>query len=162
MKDTFTIAFTALLLLIATAFGTTAAPTAESTNDNKLFSFASWVDDLASPDVIALTPEQALEAYSVSRSSTGSKRDGVGAGTVGKRAPGASVCWYASFNHVTTIADAVGMIAQLVAKGQQQVPKQPWSSEFTIDVYGKLYVDAKCGGTGGYLTYDRCPGRPII
>ncbi|KAK1782733.1 hypothetical protein QBC45DRAFT_192190 [Copromyces sp. CBS 386.78] len=73
MKHTFTTAFTALLLLIATAFGTAAAPTEESTN--KLFSFASWVDDLSSPDIVAMTPGQALEAYSASRTSGASKRD---------------------------------------------------------------------------------------
>ncbi|KAK3948935.1 hypothetical protein QBC32DRAFT_317332 [Pseudoneurospora amorphoporcata] len=41
-------------------FGTAAAPTEESTN--KLFSFASWVDDFSSPDIVAMTPGQALKA----------------------------------------------------------------------------------------------------
>lgn len=156
MKHILTAAFTALLLLIATSSGTTAAPTEESSN--KPFSFASWVDDLANPDIVALTPGQALEAYTSSRPSASSKRGE--AGGVIKRDEGEPRvgCWWATFNHDTTIDDAVAMIAQLVGKGQQQVNMQPGSPEFGVDVYGNLHIDAFCGG----VNHDRCPGRPII
>lgn len=156
MKHTFTAAFTALLLLIATVFGTMAAPTEESTN--KPFSFASWVDDLASPDIVALTPEQALEAYSSSRSSAGFKRDGAGDDYKVDGKTANAICWLASFNLDTPVDDAVALIAQLVGKGQQQVTLQPGSPEFRIDVYGELHVDAKCGAKD----YKSCPGRPVI
>ena len=91
---------------------------------------------LASPDIVALTPEQALEAYSASRSSAGFKRDGAGDDYKVDGKPVNEICWLASFNHDTPVDDTVALIAQLVGKGQQQVTLQPGSPEFGIDAYG--------------------------
>lgn len=156
MKHTFSAAFTALLLLILTACGTTAAPTKESTK--KPFSFASWVDDLSRPDIVALTPEQALEAYNASRHSAVSKREG--AGGVSKRWPeGLGMCFPSDMH--APADDAVAIIALFVEKGQEKVTLRQDPSGFrnVIGVHGQLTVDAYCyrGGRNQWM----CPERTV-
>ena len=157
MKHTFTTAVTAVILLIAAAFGTAAAPTEASTI--KPFSFASWVNDLSNPDTVAMTPGQVLEAYNTSRTSAASERDGAGA--VFKRTsevPGLVGCSMGNTpSHTVTTADAVALIAQLAGKGQQQVPVTPGVAQFGIDGYGELQLLAYCGDK-----FNGCPQRPVI
>lgn len=59
----------AVLATVASAAPTTAAPT---TTEAKPFKFSQWVDDIINPDVVALTPEQAVEAYFQSVNATAS------------------------------------------------------------------------------------------
>lgn len=51
----------AILATVAVAAPTTAAT--PNTTEVKPFSFSQWVDDIINPDVVALTPEEAVEAY---------------------------------------------------------------------------------------------------
>ncbi|KAJ4400826.1 hypothetical protein N0V85_005662 [Neurospora sp. IMI 360204] len=63
----------AVLATVAVAAPTTAVTT---TTEAKPFSFSQWVQDIMNPDVVALTPEQAVEAYYQSINATTSTHDG--------------------------------------------------------------------------------------
>ncbi|KAK3485338.1 uncharacterized protein B0T23DRAFT_457198 [Neurospora hispaniola] len=70
----------AVLATVAVAAPTTAVTTAEEV---KPWSWSQWVADLMNPDVVALTPEQAVEAYYASLNATASTHDG--AASINKR-----------------------------------------------------------------------------
>ncbi|KAK3496129.1 hypothetical protein B0T13DRAFT_448556 [Neurospora crassa] len=63
----------AVLATVAVAAPTTAVTTAEEV---KPWSWSQWVADIMNPDVVALTPEQAVEAYYASLNATASTHDG--------------------------------------------------------------------------------------
>ncbi|EGO55137.1 hypothetical protein NEUTE1DRAFT_117673 [Neurospora tetrasperma FGSC 2508] len=63
----------AVLATVAVAAPTTAVTTAKEV---KPFSWSQWVADIMNPDVVALTPEQAVEAYYQSINATASTHDG--------------------------------------------------------------------------------------
>lgn len=92
----------------STSISTSTSPSEEI----KPFSFSQWVDDIINPNVIALTPEEALEAYYESINSTTptselSKRAGATCETDNsKRMP---------------VADAVWLVNTMAAAGQKPV-----------------------------------------
>ncbi|KAK3388587.1 hypothetical protein B0T20DRAFT_98496 [Sordaria brevicollis] len=94
---------------------TSSISTTSSSEEIKPFSFSQWVDDILNPNVVALTPEQALEAYyeSINNSTTTSsgpelsKRAGAACETDNsKRMP---------------VADAVWLVNTMAAAGQKLV-----------------------------------------
>lgn len=66
----------ATIAVLATVAVAAPATTATTTTEAKPFSFSQWVDDIINPDVVALTPEQAVEAYYQSINATTSTHDG--------------------------------------------------------------------------------------
>ncbi|KAK3388585.1 hypothetical protein B0T20DRAFT_490641 [Sordaria brevicollis] len=98
----------AVLATVAAAAPTTAAPT---TTEVRPFKFSQWVDDIINPDVEALTPEQAVEAYYQSVNATTSTQTG---GTKAKRF---SVQCYTSEYTRAEVNPAAMCVSSLAALG---------------------------------------------
>ncbi|KAK3388588.1 hypothetical protein B0T20DRAFT_425831 [Sordaria brevicollis] len=130
----------ATLAAFAVAAPTTAVSSA-GTEEIKPFSFSQWVDDILNPNVIALTPEQAVDAYYQSVNAT----DAAAAPEAGSLNKRAATCRTISR---ALIADAVSMINQMAARGQAT---HTFSIQATlIDVRDGLGVQrASIGATGG-------------
>ncbi|KAK3388835.1 hypothetical protein B0T20DRAFT_483730 [Sordaria brevicollis] len=149
------------LLIIQTIIGITALPSAEVTE--KPFSFASWVEDLSSPNIVAMTPEQVLDAYNASRARSIDEWDGAERRFKRDVTPPLDVaCWTTTWNHATSIDEAVTMIAQLVAKGQEQVlPIVPGIKNMQVHV---LEMAQSMGQIMDWCTWDNLTGgwRSVI
>ncbi|KAJ4400827.1 hypothetical protein N0V85_005663 [Neurospora sp. IMI 360204] len=83
----------------------------------KPFSFSQWVDDILNPNVVALTPEQALKAYyqSINGTTTGT---GEKATELAKRA--GATCETDNSKRMP-VADAVYLVNTMAAAGQELV-----------------------------------------
>ncbi|KAK1775872.1 hypothetical protein QBC45DRAFT_420906 [Copromyces sp. CBS 386.78] len=100
----------AVLATVAVAAPSTAAPT---TTEAKPFSFSQWVDDIINPGVVALTPEQAVEANYQSINATTSTQDDA----VAKKVKRASTQCYTSDNLRADVNRAVSCVSSLAALG---------------------------------------------
>ena len=116
------IALAALLpaLSLAAPTNTTTSSSSSSSSSSsevkttKPFTFSSWVEDLLNPDpsVVALTPEQAIEAYHASINSTSPTTEE----EITKRA-GNPVCLNGAAR--VNIADAVAVINEMASQGEK-------------------------------------------
>lgn len=82
----------------------------------KPFSFSQWVDDILNPNVVALTPEEALEAYYQSINGTTTS----GAEQLSKRGSSTATCETANSKRMP-VADAVYLVNTMAAGGQELV-----------------------------------------
>ncbi|KAK3485339.1 uncharacterized protein B0T23DRAFT_45803 [Neurospora hispaniola] len=135
LKLTTTIATMLATLTVAAPFpgpGPDPAPAPVSTSTStstsiststatKPFSFSKWVDDILNPNVVALTPEQALEAYyqSINGTSTSSTTTGT---ELSKRA--GATCEPSNSKRMP-VADAVYIVNKMAAGGQKPVHMPP-------------------------------------
>ncbi|EAA30022.1 hypothetical protein GE21DRAFT_9821 [Neurospora crassa] len=100
-----------VLATVAVAAPTTAVTT---TDEAKPFSFSQWVADIMNPDVVALTPEQAVEAYYQSINATASTHDGAVKAKRFNR-----ICWTDpnSTERRAKVDDAIKCVNSLAALG---------------------------------------------
>lgn len=107
----------AATLTLAAPVSTTATSISTSTSTEdinvKPFSFSKWVDDILNPNVVALTPEQALEAYYESINDTT-----ISSPELAKRA--GATCETDNSKRVP-VSDAVWLVNTLAAGGQSPV-----------------------------------------
>lgn len=95
------------------ASASTDLSTSTTAEEIKPFNFSQWVDDILNPDVVALAPEQALEAYYESINSTTSSGP-----ELSKRA--GATCETNNSKRMP-VADAVWLVNTMAAAGQKPV-----------------------------------------